>query len=101
LSKTTGSLGRLVVQGYYIPMKHAHATFAALSSRLEVAQDDTISFVPTAQRKPADGAFRVAHNIILQVLGIQDGRFKVAGLEEKLQICMQDFIDIWGKKKNK
>jgi hypothetical protein len=96
LSKTTGSLGRL---GYYIPMKHAHATFGALSSRLEVTKDDTISFVPTAQRKPADEAFRVAHNIILHVLGVQDGRFKVAGLEEQLQICMQDFIDMWGKKK--
>jgi hypothetical protein len=95
MSKDTGSLGKLVVQGYYIPMKHAHATFGALSSRLEVLKDDTVSFIPTAQRKPADGAFRVAHNIVLQIVAAHNERFKVDGLEEKVQICMQDFLDIW------
>jgi hypothetical protein len=104
LSKTTGSkadgrLGALIVHGYYFPLKHAHATFGALTSRLEVAEDDSISFVPTAQRKPADEAFKVAHNVILQVLLIHNERFKVATLEEKLQICTEDFIEIWDKKK--
>jgi hypothetical protein len=98
MSKKTAGLNRLVVQGYYVPLKHAHATFGALSSRLEVTDDDTISFAPTAQRIPADGAFRVAHSVILQILLIHNQRFKVAGLEEKLQICMQDFLDTWGKK---
>jgi hypothetical protein len=57
-----------------------------------------VSFVPTAQRPAADQALVVAHNLILQVLGVQNERFQLEGLEKKLKICMQDFIDM---RKNK
>jgi len=98
MSQKVESLGKLIVPGYYVPLKHAHATFGAMSSRLEVTKEGTVSFVPTAQRKEAAGAFMVAHNILLQVLGVEDERFKVEGLEEKLRVCMGDFLEIWRKK---
>ena len=93
LAKHTGSLGKLIVQGYYLPMRHAHATLASLMSRLEETERG-ISFIPTSQRGDADGALLLGHNIILKVLGVQEERFKVAGLKEKLDTCFQDFIDM-------
>jgi hypothetical protein len=98
LARKTGSLGKLIVQGYYIPMRHGHATLGSLMSRLEETEHG-ISFIPTAQRGDADHALFVAHNIILEVLGVQEKRFKVAGLKEKLDICLQDFVDIHRDKK--
>jgi hypothetical protein len=94
LSKKAGTLGGLIVPGYYLPMRQAHATLASLLSRLEMTELGAISFIPTAQRRPADQALLVAHNIILKVLGVQDERFKVTGLEGKLKMCIQDFLDI-------
>lgn len=101
MAKQTGSLGSLVVPAYYGPLTHAHSSIAALTSRLSISVDGGVSFVPTAQRKEADDALLTAHNIILHVLGIQNDRFEVHGLAEKLQTCLQDFLDIWiGKNKD-
>ena len=79
-------------------MRQAHSTLASLFSRLEQTQGGGISFVPTAQREPADDALTAAHNIILEVLRVQEERFKVPGLEEQLQVCVQEFLDIHRKK---
>ena len=38
-----------------------------------------------------------AQNIILNVLGVQEERFKVPGLREQIERCMQDFIEMHGK----
>jgi hypothetical protein len=99
LSRKTGTMWDLIVPGYYLPMRDAHATLASLLSRLEMTDPDNISFIPTGQHLPANHALIAAHNIILKVLGIQDERFKVEGLEAKLKLCVQDFLDIWGNGK--
>lgn len=36
-----------------------------------------------------------AHNVILHVLEVQEERFPLPGLKEKLQTCSQEFLDIW------
>lgn len=97
LAKRSGSLGPLLVQGYYLPMRHAHATLGSLMSRLEYTPEEGLSFVPNAQREDADQAFIVAHNIIIEVLRVQEERFKVPHLEEQLQVCAKDFLEMYGK----
>ena len=98
MAKKTGTLGKIIVPGYYIPMRQAHSTVASLLSRLEETQDGSISFVPDAQRGAADGALTVAHNILLEVLQVQLERFKLPDLEEELRVCTQDFLDINGER---
>jgi hypothetical protein len=65
---------------------------------LEENEGGGLSFVPTAQHEPADHALTAAHNIILEVLRVQEERFKLAGLEEQLNVCCQDFLDIQRKR---
>lgn len=95
LAKRTGSLGTLIVPGYYLPMRQAHATLASLLSRLEAEKSGAISFQPASQRREADDALITAHNILIHVLGIQDDRFRVPGLKEKLELCKEDFLEIY------
>jgi hypothetical protein len=95
MAKRAGRLGALIVPAYYVPLNHAHSTFASLASRLALLDGGGFTFVPTAQSKEADTVLITAHNVILQVLEVQDERFSVPGLKEKLQTCSQDFLDIW------
>jgi len=89
------SVGRLIVPGYYLPMRQAHATVASMSSRTVATEDGGFSFEQTAQRGPADNALRVSHNIILNVVRVENEHFKIPGLREQYDICLQDFMDIW------
>lgn len=90
-------LGKLLAVGYYIPLRNAHATVASMLSRMEAGKNGGISFAGAAQRKEADYALRVSHNIILDALRVEDERFAVPGLKEQNEMCLQDFIDIWQK----
>jgi hypothetical protein len=92
------SLGKLIVPGYLIPLRQAHATVASMVSGMAAGKDHGIRFEDRAQRKEADNALRVSHNIILDVLRVQDEHFVVPGLKEQNEICLQDFIDIWQKR---
>ena len=96
MSRKTGSLGELAVPAYYIPMKHAHATAGSMYSRLEQTPKG-VAFDASAQRGLADRAFVAAHNIILQVLGVQGDQFSIPGLSEQIGACIQDFQDIHRK----
>jgi len=95
MAKHAGKLGALIFPAYYVPLTHAHSNVASFTSRLAPLDGGGFTFVPTAQRKEADTVLVTAHNIILQVLEVQDERFSVSGLKEKLQTCSQDFLDIW------
>ncbi|MBZ5598435.1 MAG: DUF5677 domain-containing protein [Acidobacteriia bacterium] len=97
MSKKTGVIGKLVVPGYYWPLRHAHATVGALLSRLEDSEVEGISFAPTAQRKEADDALMTAQNIIVDVLNVQDERFKIPGLSEQIQHVIDDFGEMYAK----
>ena len=92
------SLGKLIAIGYVIPLRQAHATVASMVSRLEAGENEGIAFLGTAQRKEADNTLRIAHHICLDVLLVQDEHFKVPGLKEQIDICFQDFMDIWKKR---
>jgi hypothetical protein len=87
--------GGLVVPAYYVPMGHAHSTARALVSRLEDTEDGGMGFNPDSQPKQADNALELAHNIMLGVIETQKNFFKLDELDQALQTCLQDFMDIW------
>jgi hypothetical protein len=70
-----------------------------LLSRIEDNEVEGLSFSPTAQRKEADEALMTAQNIIVDVLNVQDERFKIPGLTEQIQRVIDDFGDMYGKPK--
>jgi hypothetical protein len=89
--------GALVIPGYYEPMMHAHSTVNAIITRLEETDGDVIGFNPDAQPKHADRALMTAHNLILGVLETHKKFFGLEALEQPLQICYSDFMEIWKK----
>lgn len=97
MAKKTGTIGQLIVPGYYLPLRHAHATVGALLSRLEDDEVEGLSFAPTAQRDEADDALMSAQNIIFDVLSVQEQRFKIPGLKEQIQQLIDDFMEIYAK----
>lgn len=60
--------------------------------------NEGIAFAGEAQREEADKALRIAHNIFVDVLRVQEERFQVPELKNQNEICLQDFIDIWQKR---
>lgn len=89
--------GAFVIPGYYEPMMHAHSTVNAIITRLEETECDVIGFNPDAQPRHADRALMTAHNLILGVLETHKKFFGLEALEQPLQICYSDFVDIWKK----
>ena len=100
MAKKTEILGKLLFAGYYMPIRHAHASFASLEKRLATTETGGLSFSPTAQRGSASAALITAHEVLLEVLKIQGERFKLPGLEGKIKVCEHDFLDINIKKNN-
>ena len=94
MAKKTGDIDTLIVAGYFLPLRHAHSTFGGLSERLEIV-DDRMGFQPESQPNMADQALNVAHNCILNVLQVQNERFKIDGLEEQPQTCFRDYLEVW------
>jgi hypothetical protein len=100
MAKKTEHSDKLIVQAYYLPMRHGHATLVPFCHGWKgVRLVECHSFRP--HRDKADQALMTAQNILLNVLGVQDQRFKVPGLREQIQQCMQDFIEIHGKAEQK
>jgi Family of unknown function (DUF5677) len=95
MAREAGSIGQLIVPGYYLPIRQAHSTVAALLSRLIDTKDGGLTFDEGPQREQADDALITAHNILLNILDLQKEHFTLNSLEEPLQRCFQDFIDIW------
>jgi hypothetical protein len=94
MAKKTGDLGKLIIPGYYMPLRHAHASFAGLTERLEIV-DEQMSLKADSQPEVADRSLITAHNCILNVLAVQDERFKIGGLREAMQVCYKDFVCVW------
>ena len=95
MAKTTGGLGQMINQAYYLPMRRAHSTVAVLLERFEVRTSGAVGFNPDAQRRCADMTLMTAHHVTLEVLKIQVKRFALPGLEEALDQCYKDWIEIW------
>lgn len=94
MARKVGKLGDLIVPGYYMPLRHAHATFGGLSERMEII-DGNMSLKSEAQPEIIDRSLITAHNCMLDALQVQNDHFKIAGLHEAIQTCFKDFYVIW------
>jgi hypothetical protein len=94
MAKKTGALGTLIVHGYFLPLRHAHTTFGGLTERLEIVNEQ-IGFQHESQPEMADTVLMTAHNCLLAALEVQNERFNISGLGDKLQTCLRDWAEIW------
>lgn len=94
MAKKAGAIGELVIQGYYVPMRHTHSTFSAMATRLEKGEGQ-LGFQRESPPSIADHALMVAHNCVLAALEIQKERFNIAGLEEAIQNSVRDWAFVW------
>jgi hypothetical protein len=97
MARACGPLGQLIVPAYYLPMQEAHTTVRSLLNRLQAKSESSLEFNPGPQREIARDALMSAHNIMLNVLDLQKEHFDKSELEEPLQICLKDFVDVWSK----
>ena len=89
-------LDKSYLQCYYDPTLQAHTTFSSLASRLKVKANGQVSFDEGAQHDKAGMALTGAHQLILYVLDIENGYFKM-GLEDEIQERFADFMYVWKK----
>jgi len=94
MAKKAGEIGRLIVPGYYFPLRHAHPTFGGLTERLEIVNEQ-MSLKGDAQPEIADRSLMTAQNCILDALKVQSEHFKIEGLEDAIQVCYRDFVRVW------
>jgi hypothetical protein len=94
MAKKAGEIGKLVVPGYYFPLRHAHPTFGGLTERLEIVEG-TMSLKGDAQPEIVDRSLMTAHNCILDALQVQSEHFKIDGLAGAVQVCYRDFVRVW------
>lgn len=94
MAKATGAIGSLIVHGYYLPLRHAHPTFRAITERLEKGEDN-LAFRRESQPEKADEALMTAHNCLLVALEVQEEKFQVPGLKNTITECIRDWALIW------
>jgi hypothetical protein len=94
MAQKTDDLGKLIVPGYYLPMRHAHPTFGGLTERLEVV-DGHMGLKAEVQPEIVDRALRTAHNCMLDTLNVQNQHFKIEGFEKAMEVCYRDFVRVW------
>jgi hypothetical protein len=94
MAERTGEIGKLIVPGYFFPLRHAHPTFGGLTQRLEIVED-RMAFKQDSEPTMVDDALMTAHNCILDALEVQKQRFSLDGLEEAMQVCLRDFLRVW------
>ena len=96
MAKVDGMFGKYLVDAYYVPLREAHSTAAAILSRLDIVED-TVTFEFRPQRKLADAALITSHRLLLLNLVLQQQHFKLEDLEQALARCGRDFEEIWPK----
>jgi hypothetical protein len=94
MASKAGAIGKLIVPGYYFPLRHAHPTFGGLTERLEIV-DEQMSLKGDAQPEIVDRSLMTAHNCILDALKVQSEHFSIEGLEDAIQVCYRDFVRVW------
>src|SRR5437016_5029379 len=94
MAKKAGEIGKLIVPGYYFPLRDAHPTFGGLTERLEIVNEQ-MSLKGNAQPEIADRSLMTAHNCILDALKVQSEHFKIEGLEDAIQVFYCDFVRVW------
>lgn len=94
MAKATGDIGKMLVNAYHVPLRHAHPTIRTMMERLEM-RDGHLGFSRESQPKEADEALMTAHNCLLVALYVQKERFKIPGLEEALSNAVIDWTLVW------
>ena len=94
MAKKTGDIGKMLVNAYHVPLRHAHPTVRTMMERLEMS-DGHLGFSRESQPKEADEALMTAHNCLLVALDVQKERFNIAGLKEALSNAVIDWAMIW------
>jgi hypothetical protein len=94
MAKKTGDLGKLIIPGYYLPLRHAHPTFGGLTERMEIV-DSHLGLKRESQPEIADRSLMTAHNCMLDALKVQSQHFKIEELENAIQVCLRDFLRVW------
>jgi hypothetical protein len=94
MAKKTGELGKFVVLGYYMPLRHAHTSFAGIIERLEMV-GETMTATETSQPNLIDCSLKTAHFCLLDAIWLQEQRFKIEELAEALHTCKEDFAREW------
>jgi Family of unknown function (DUF5677) len=94
MAKQTGDIGKMLVNAYHVPLRHAHPTVRTMMERLQM-NDGHLGFSRESQPKEADEALMTAHNCLLVALDVQKERFQIPGLEEAVGNAMIDWALIW------
>jgi len=94
MAKQTGEIGKMLVNAYHVPLRHAHPTVRTMMERLEM-HDGHLGFSREFQPKEADDALMTAHNCILVALQVQDEQFNIPGLKSAIENCVRDWALIW------
>jgi hypothetical protein len=94
MAKKAGAIGKIILQGYYVPMRHTHSTFSAMATRLEKGEGQ-LGFQRESPPIIADSALMAAHSCVLAALEIQKERFNIPGLEEGIQKSVRDWALVW------
>ena len=98
MARESEELLRLLLPAYHLPTREFHSTMSAIFSRLDAeaaVRGEGLVFDGAAQRDRADDALFAAHLILLDMLDLQDESFQVAGLAPLVQVCREDFNEIW------
>jgi len=89
-----GELGRMVSAAYVYPLRHAHSTWAGMAERVE-AGESHMTFQHDNNPDTGEQALMMAHQCLLDVLGVQVVWFKLIKLGEQLHTCHDDFAKVW------
>lgn len=98
MARKTKNLWPFILPGYYMPMREAHSTVAAIFSRIDpesAKKDEGLIFDGELQRDRAHMALFTAHMILLDALELQREFFKIEELAPITQTCIADYIEIW------
>lgn len=94
MAQQTGELGKLIIPGYYMPLRHAHTSFAGITERQEII-GETMTPTEASQPRLIDRSLMTANFCVLDAIWLQEQRFKVEGLTKALQTCKEDFAREW------
>lgn len=95
VARSDKSTASLLVPCYYEPLGQVHATAQALLSRMNASTEDGFTFDSAPQRKEADRALLLAHNLLLNVLDLQRSHFGLKTLDGPFEECAEAFKEIW------
>lgn len=86
-------LDKLYFPGYFYPTLQSHATASSIFKRLN-SSEGSISFNEKSQPEIADRSLIIAHNLIIQIVDIQN-RFFNLDLSVDLEHLVKDFEKLW------